>query len=105
MRSLFAQIDLSWPKTCIFVRRQRTFPHTIQEQHKLIDWVRSIKDRVKGIERMLEEDKGSADFMQLIVSARGAINGLMGEILEDHVPMHIGAEGWHRSIETKTHPS
>ncbi|MCK4207678.1 metal/formaldehyde-sensitive transcriptional repressor [Brucella pituitosa] len=67
--------------------------HTIREKQKLINRVRRIKGQVEAIERMLEEEKGCEEVMQLIAGVRGAINGLMGEVLEDHIRMHIAAEG------------
>ncbi len=67
--------------------------HTIREKQKLINRVRRIKGQVEGIERMLEEEKGCEEVMQLIAGVRGAMNGLMGEVLEDHIRMHIAAEG------------
>lgn len=66
--------------------------HTIREKQKLINRVRRIKGQVEGIERMLEEEKGCEHVMQLIAGVRGAINGLMGEVLEDHIRMHVAAE-------------
>jgi DNA-binding FrmR family transcriptional regulator len=31
--------------------------------------------------------------MQLTAGARGAINGMMGEVIEDHILHHLAAEG------------
>lgn len=67
--------------------------HTIREKQKLINRVRRIKGQVEGIERMLEEEKGCAQVMQLIAGVRGAIGGLMGEVIEDHIREHVAAEG------------
>jgi DNA-binding FrmR family transcriptional regulator len=67
--------------------------HTIREKQKLINRVRRIRGQMDGIERMLEEEKGCSEVMQTIAGARGAINGLMGEVIEDHIKMHLAAEG------------
>ena len=37
------------------------------------------------MERALDEGKDCGDILQLITAARGAMNGLMAELLEDHV--------------------
>jgi DNA-binding FrmR family transcriptional regulator len=34
---------------------------------------------------------GCADVLQVIASVRGAVNGLMAEVIEDHVRCHVGA--------------
>lgn len=67
--------------------------HTIREKHKLINRVRRIRGQMEGVERMLEEEKGCVEVMQTIAGARGAINGLMFEVIEDHILMHLAADG------------
>ena len=67
--------------------------HTIREKHKLINRVRRIRGQMEGVERMLEEEKGCVEVMQTIAGARGAINGLMSEVIEDHILMHLAADG------------
>jgi DNA-binding FrmR family transcriptional regulator len=63
--------------------------HTIQEKKKLLNRVRRVAGQIEAIERALEEEKGCAAVLHLIVAARGAINGLMSEVIEDHVRFHI----------------
>jgi DNA-binding FrmR family transcriptional regulator len=63
--------------------------HTIREKSKLLNRVRHIRGQVEAIERALEHEIGCADVMQLIAAARGAIGGLMAEVMEDHVRMHV----------------
>jgi DNA-binding FrmR family transcriptional regulator len=63
--------------------------HTVREKNKLLQRVRRIKGQVEAIERALEQDIGCADVLQLIASVRGATNGLMAEIMEDHIREHI----------------
>ena len=63
--------------------------HTIREKTKLISRVRRIRGQIEAVERALEEEKGCADVLQLIAGARGAINGLMAEVIEDHILLHV----------------
>lgn len=63
--------------------------HTIREKNKLTGRVRRIRGQVEAIERALNQEIGCADVLQLIASVRGAINGLMGEVMEDHIREHI----------------
>ena len=65
--------------------------HTIREKAKLLARVRRIRGQVEAIERALEEEVGCADVLQVIASVRGAINGLMAEVIEDHVRNHVVA--------------
>jgi DNA-binding FrmR family transcriptional regulator len=63
--------------------------HTIREKSKLLNRVRRIRGQIEAVERALEKEIGCADVMQLIAGARGAINGLMAEVIEDHIRMHV----------------
>jgi DNA-binding FrmR family transcriptional regulator len=63
--------------------------HTIREKSKLLNRVRRIRGQIEAIERAVEQEIGCTDVMQLIAAARGAINGLMGEVMEDHIRMHV----------------
>jgi DNA-binding FrmR family transcriptional regulator len=69
--------------------------HTIREKSKLLARVRRIRGQVEAIERALEEEVGCADVLQVIASVRGAINGLMAEVIEDHVRNHVVAVTLH----------
>jgi len=63
--------------------------HTVKEKSKLLNRVRRLRGQVEAIERALEAEAGCAEVMQLVVSVRGAANGLMAEVIEDHVRIHI----------------
>jgi DNA-binding FrmR family transcriptional regulator len=63
--------------------------HTIREKEKLLNRVRRVRGQVKALERAVDEEKGCADVLHLIVAARGAMNSLMAEIIEDHIRMHV----------------
>lgn len=65
--------------------------HTIREKQKLINRVRRLRGQMEAVERMLEEEKGCAEVMQLIAGIRGAVNGLMAEVIEDHIHHHLAA--------------
>jgi DNA-binding FrmR family transcriptional regulator len=63
--------------------------HTIREKQKLLNRVRRIKGQVEAIERSLENERGCADVLQQITSCRGAMNGLLAVVLEDHIRNHL----------------
>ncbi len=70
--------------------------HTIRERHKLLARVRRMKGQVEAIERALEAEAGCEAVMHLIAGARGAMAGLMAEVVEDHVRTHL--------VDPETHP-
>jgi DNA-binding FrmR family transcriptional regulator len=63
--------------------------HTIREKQKLLARVRRIKGQVEAIERALDIEAGCETVMHLLAGARGAMTGLMGEVIEDHVHTHL----------------
>jgi DNA-binding FrmR family transcriptional regulator len=63
--------------------------HTIREREKLIARVRRIRGQIEGIERALVEEKGCYEVLQTVTAARGALNGLVAEMIEDHVRFHV----------------
>lgn len=63
--------------------------HTIKHKSKLLTRVRRIRGQVEALERALDAEKGCAEVLQQIAAVKGAINGLMSEVLEDHVYTHI----------------
>ena len=67
--------------------------HTVTEKTKLLARVRRIRGQVEGLERALETEKGCNEVLQQIVAARGAMNALMAEVIEDHVRCHVAAPG------------
>ena len=63
--------------------------HTIRDKKKLLDRVRRIKGQVEAIERALEQEREHAEILQTIAASRGAINGLMAQVMEGHVRVHL----------------
>lgn len=63
--------------------------HTIRDKKKLLARVRRIAGQIKAIETALSEERDSTSVLQQITSCRGAITGLMAEVLEGHIRMHV----------------
>ena len=63
--------------------------HTIRNKKKLLDRVRRIRGQVAGIEKALELERDCSSIMQTIAACRGAMNGLMAELMEGHVAEHV----------------
>ncbi len=66
--------------------------HTIQNKRALLTRIRRIKGQSEALERALEQETDCGAVLQQIAAIRGAINGLMAEVLEGHVRDHLGAE-------------
>jgi DNA-binding FrmR family transcriptional regulator len=63
--------------------------HTIADRQKLLNRVRRLRGQVDAVERALESDAGCTEVMRLLTAARGATNGIMAEVVEDHIHMHM----------------
>jgi DNA-binding FrmR family transcriptional regulator len=63
--------------------------HTVGEKQKLLARVRRIRGQVEAVERALDGEAGCGEVMHLIAGVRGAIAGLMAEVVEDHVRTHL----------------
>ena len=63
--------------------------HTIAEKTKLLNRIRRVRGQMEALERAITDEEGCAAVLHLIVAARGAINGLMAEVIEDHIRLHI----------------
>ena len=69
--------------------------HTIREKQKLLARVRRIRGQVEAIERALDSEAGCDQVMHLLAGVRGAMAGLMAEVVEDHVRTHLVDAGKH----------
>jgi len=67
--------------------------HTKREKLKLLNRARRVRGQVEAVERALQEDQGCAAVLHLIVAARGALNSLMTEVIEDHIRLHLADAG------------
>ena len=66
--------------------------HIVHERKKLLTRVRRIKGQVDAMEKALNEESDCMAVLQQIASIRGAVNGLMVEMLEDHIREQLGSE-------------
>jgi DNA-binding FrmR family transcriptional regulator len=63
--------------------------HTKSEKAKLMNRIRRVRGQLEAVERAVESEEGCANVLHLIVAARGAINSLMTEVIEDHIRLHV----------------
>lgn len=63
--------------------------HVTDQKKKLLTRVSRIQGQLEGIRKALEEDQECSALLQQIAACRGAMNGLMLEILEGEVRFHV----------------
>ena len=63
--------------------------HTTDEKQKLLARVHRIQGQMEGIEKALQEERDCSTVLQQIAACRGAMNGLMSEILEGEIRFHV----------------
>ena len=63
--------------------------HTIKTRKKLLDRVRRLAGQVRAVERALEQEAGCGKVLQTLAASRGALNGLLAEVVEGHVREHL----------------
>ena len=64
-------------------------PRPLRDKRGLVNRVRRLRGQVDAIERALASEASCSDLLQRITAARGAINGLMAEVLEEHVREYL----------------
>ena len=63
--------------------------HVAANKDNLIKRVKRIAGQIQALERELEADADCAKTLHLVAATRGAINGLMEEIIEEHARAHV----------------
>ncbi len=66
--------------------------HTRTDKKALLARVRRIQGQAGALERALEQEADCAAVLQQIAAIRGAVNGLMAQVLEGHLREHLAAE-------------
>jgi len=63
--------------------------HTAKDKTKLSSRVRRIRGQVEAIERALDKGDECSSVLQLMAAYRGALNGLMADVMEGHIRFHV----------------
>jgi DNA-binding FrmR family transcriptional regulator len=64
-------------------------PQHDREKLKLMQRIRKLRGQLDAIERALAADEDCGGQLMLLAAVRGGVNGLMGEVLEDHIRFHL----------------
>ena len=65
----------------------------LSENSDLLARVRRIGGQVGAIERALQSDASCAQVLHLVAAVRGAVNGLLDEVIADHLEAHVAQPG------------
>lgn len=65
--------------------------HLTDSNDELLKRVRRIAGQVTAIEKALNANADCTTTLHLVAAARGAMNGFMDEIIEEHVRAHVAA--------------
>lgn len=63
--------------------------HTVRNKKKLLTRIRRIKGQAEALEKALGKEAECTTILQQIAAIRGAVNGLMVEVLEGHIREHL----------------
>lgn len=64
--------------------------HTDKYRKKLLDRASRIRGQVEAIQRSLETDTDDcAKLLNMMAACRGAMAGLMSELLQEHIHSHV----------------
>ena len=64
-------------------------PHTHQDRSLLLARIRRIKGQVAAIEAALDAGDQCSQVLNTIAACRGALNGLMVEVMAGHIRHHV----------------
>lgn len=63
--------------------------HTSREKLDLVNRTKKVIGQLESVLRGLNDDENCAEVLQRLSAARGAINSLMAELMEDHIRNHM----------------
>jgi FrmR/RcnR family transcriptional regulator, repressor of frmRAB operon len=67
--------------------------HVAKEKVKLLNRLKRLRGQLEAIERAVESDAECARVLQQATACRGALDGFIAEVIEDHIREHMVDEG------------
>lgn len=65
----------------------------LHQDKKILNRVKRLKGQISAIEENIQSDQTSCiDVLQQVAAIKGAINGLMNELIESHLRNHVIAD-------------
>lgn len=72
------------------ILRSHDVPHSPAEKKRVLARVGRIRGQIDGLQRALDQGAECAAVLQQIAALRGAVNGLMAQVLESHLREELG---------------
>lgn len=63
--------------------------HVALERTKLLNRLKRIRGQIEAVERAVQEEKECAQILQQATACRGALDGFIAEVIEDHIREHL----------------
>jgi DNA-binding FrmR family transcriptional regulator len=63
--------------------------HVAREKIKLLNRIKRLRGQIEAIERAIDSDQECADVLQQATACRGALDGFIAEVIEDHIREHM----------------
>ena len=63
--------------------------HTSREKLDLVNRTKKVIGQLDSVLNALNDDEQCSEILHRLAAARGAINSLMGELMEDHILNHM----------------
>jgi DNA-binding FrmR family transcriptional regulator len=63
--------------------------HVAHEKQKLLNRLKRLRGQLAAIERAVEADAECARVLQQATACRGALDGFIAEVIEDHIREHM----------------
>jgi DNA-binding FrmR family transcriptional regulator len=63
--------------------------HVAREKTRLLNRLKRLRGQIEAIERAVGEDEECTNVLQQATSCRGALDGFIAEVIEDHIREHM----------------
>jgi DNA-binding FrmR family transcriptional regulator len=63
--------------------------HVAKEKIKLLNRLKRLRGQIEGLERAVDADDECAAVLQQATACRGALDGFIAEVIEDHIREHM----------------
>jgi DNA-binding FrmR family transcriptional regulator len=63
--------------------------HVTKEKAKLLNRLRRMRGQIEAMERAVDAENECATVLQQATACRGALDGFIAEVIEDHIREHM----------------
>ena len=63
--------------------------HTHENSKKIKTRIKKIKGQLEAVEKKIDAQEDCYEVLQTLAAAKGALNSLIGELIQEHIHEHI----------------